>query len=291
MGKHKRQLQRPAQQNKILKDVPWTSFGRETVATRVGRSLVPVGIYPFELQPSITEDTPSVDVTAKGTEEFLLNVIGTAIQVGDGKLLTCNHVVEALFEREKKRSHYILSRLFRGNTVYAIPYPIQASVPYIDIRTSKPNPEVDLAALAALAASTDEIPYEVPHVKWGDSTRLGVGDQVILGGYAYGKQMFLFTESNRGLIQPTFYSGIISAILPATTESETRLLQLNIPAPPSMSGGAVFLPKTGEIIGMVTGGIKIGEIPLPMSYAIPSEVLAPFAENLGFKRGPRGNPT
>jgi hypothetical protein len=31
--------------------IPWNSLGRETVAFKVGRSIVPVGIYPFDLVP------------------------------------------------------------------------------------------------------------------------------------------------------------------------------------------------------------------------------------------------
>lgn len=274
---------------KTAEDIPWTSFGRETPASRVGLSLVPVGIYPFELQPSITEDTPTIDVTAPGSEEFLMNIIGTAIQAGDGKLVTCAHVVEALFESEQKLSHYILSRIFRGSRVYAVPYPIQVSIRYIDLRTNKPNPNVDLAVLLALAVSTEEIPYEIPNVRWGDSTRLGVGDPVVIGGYPYGKEMFLFTQSNRGLIQPTFYSGIVSAILPSTAPNETRLLQISIPVAGGMSGGAVFLPSTGDVVGMITSCVHVighdsAPTPLPMSYAIPSEVIAPFAENISFTR-------
>ena len=271
-------------QPKPTKEISWTSFGRETPAARVGRSLVPVGIYPFDLAPSISESTPAVDVTAPGSEGFLINILGTAIQAGEGKLVTCTHVVNALFKSEQKRPHYILSRIFRGDTVFAVPYPIQASIPYIDIRTSKPNPKVDLATLICPVVSTEELPYEIPDVKWGDSSRLGVGDPVVVGGYPYGREMFLFTQSNRGLIQPTFYTGIVSAILPATTTDETRLLQISIPVAGGMSGGAVFLPNTGEVVGMVTACVHAGDVPLPMSYAIPSEVIAPFVEKIGFTR-------
>jgi S1-C subfamily serine protease len=181
-------------------------------------------------------------------------------------------------------SHYILARAFREDTVLAVPYAIQASIWYMDIRTNKSNRDVDLAAMIVPAKSTPDAPYEVPPVKWGDSRRLGVGDSVIVGGYPYGKQMFLVTKSNRGLIQPTFYAGIVSAILPATTSSETRLLQLSIPVAGGMSGGAVLLPDTGEVVGMVTSCIHADKVPLPMSYAIPSEIIAPFIENISFGR-------
>lgn len=271
-----------SQREPATNHIPWTSFGRETPASEVGRSLVPVGLFPFELAPSINSSTKAVEVTSPGFEQYLMNIVGTAIQSGNGKLVTCAHVVDALIEREQKMSHYILARLFRGSVVYGVPYPIQASIGYIDIRTSQPNRKVDLSVLICPTESTKEVPYETPNVRWGDSTKLGVGDPVTVGGYPYGTEMFLFTKSNRGLMQPTFYSGIISAILPATSADETRLLQISVPVAGGMSGGAVFLPDTGEVVGMVTSCVHAGDIPQPMSYAIPSEVVAPFAEKIGF---------
>lgn len=192
---------------------------------------------------------------------------------------------------EKKRRHYILGRIFRGSTILAIPYSIKISVPFIDDRTRQPNPKVDLAVVFCPVRSTPERPYETSPVTWGDSGRLGVGDEVIVGGYPYGTDMFLFTQSNRGVVQPTFYPGIISAILPATKKDETRLLQISTPLARGISGGVVVLPETGEVVGMVTSNVYFpmdashtSVIPLPMSYAIPSEVIRPFVENIDFKK-------
>jgi len=157
-------------------------------------------------------------------------------------------------------------------------------IPYRDPRTNEENHGVDLSVIILPVRRTAEHPYDVPEVKWGDSAQLGVGDQVILGGYPYGKQMFLFTQSNRGIVQPTFYSGIISAILPVTAPLETRLLQISTPAAGGMSGGAVFLPDTGEVVGMITSCVHYQEeIPLPMTYALPSEIIAPFVEVITFE--------
>jgi hypothetical protein len=258
------------------------AFGRVTAAARVGRSLVPVGVYPFDLPP-YSESTPRVDATAPGNEQYLMNIVGTAMQAGDGKLITCAHVTEGLLTQHQKSRHYMLARLFREGAVLFVPYPIEISIPFIDDQTGKPNPKVDAAVIISSAKSTAELPYEVPNIKWGDSTKLGVGDAVIVGGYPYGEQMCLFTQSNRGIVQPTFYSGIISAILPITQPGETRLLQISIPVAGGMSGGAVFIPYTGEVVGMVTSCMHINQIPQPMSYAIPSEVLAPFAEAISYR--------
>jgi len=277
-----------------MQDIPWTSFGRETPISKVGRSLFPVGIFAFDLAPSIDENTPFVDTTTPEGEAYLMNIVGTAFQAGENKLVTCTHVIKELFKVEEKRPHYILGRIFRGNTVLATPYSIKISIPFIDDRTKQPNPKVDLAILYCPVRSTPERPYEAPPVTWGDSTALGVGDSVIVGGYPYGTEMFLYTQSNRGLIQPTFYPGIISAILPATRKDETRLLQISTPLAGGMSGGVVILPKTGEVVGMVTSCVHTSVepsnttmVPLPISYAIPSEVIKPFVENVTFEKQKR----
>jgi hypothetical protein len=42
-------------------------------------------------------------------------------------------------------------------------------------------------------------------------------------------------------------------------------------------------PETGNVLGMITSCMTINSIPLPMSYAIPSEVIAPFIEVISFE--------
>lgn len=265
----------------ITKNIPWKSFGRETISSRVGRSILPVGILPFAPQSITTDSLPVISMNEQNVEQFLMNIVGTAIQAENGKLVTCAHVVEALLEQKKKG--YILSRVYRDNTVVYISYSIQQALRFVDSRTNQVNKKIDLAVLLCAAKSTVSIPYETPNVAWGDSGQLGIGDEVIIGGYPYGKEMFLFTQSNRGIIQPTFYSGIVSAILPATSSEETRILQISIPSAGGMSGGAVFDPKTGKILGMVTSCVHSEGIPQPISYALPSEIIAPFVEVITFK--------
>jgi hypothetical protein len=50
-----------------------------------------------------------------------------------------------------------------------------------------------------------------------------------------------------------------------------------------MSGGAVLHPETGQVLGMITSCMMLNDIPLPMSYAIPSEIIAPFIEVISFE--------
>lgn len=265
----------------LTKNIPWKSFGKDSATSKVGLSLVPVGILPFKPLPPKPNALPVIHSNDPDAEKYLMNIVGTAIQAGDGKLITCAHVVEALIEQ--KSSGYILSRIMRDGTIIYIPYPIQCALRYIDPRTDKVNSNVDLAVLILPAKSTKLIPYGPHNVHWGDSRKLGVGDQVVIGGYPLGKEMFLITKSNRGIVQPTFYSGIVSAVLPATKSDETRIIQVNIPSAGGMSGGAMFDPKTGKVTGMVTSCVHFKSIPQPMTYVLPSEIIFPFVEVITFE--------
>ncbi|MDP3013227.1 MAG: trypsin-like peptidase domain-containing protein, partial [Candidatus Subteraquimicrobiales bacterium] len=212
----------------ITKNIPWNSLGKETVASKLGKSIVPVGILPFQPQPIEHGEMPAISMREPGAEQYLMNIAGTAIQAGDGKLVTCVHVVESLINQNA--TGYILSKIVREGTVIYVPYPIVKAIRYVDPRTDTVNHDVDLSVLLVPAKNTEDIPYEIPNIVWGDSSKLGVGDKVVICGYPHGTEMFKFTKSNRGIIQPTFYQGIVSAIMPATKPYETRIVQVSIPS-------------------------------------------------------------
>ena len=262
--------------------IPWRSFGRKTVASDIALSLLPVGVLPFKpkrLGPG--ERSSYISSQDSNFEQYLMNIVGTAIQADKGKLVTCAHVVEAV--SMKKKPGYILGRTLRDGLATYVAYPIAHALKYLDPRTEKVNSDVDLAILIVPAKDTEEHPYGIPNISWADSSQLGIGDQVIIGGYPLGENLFQITRSNRNIIQPTFYNGIVSAILPATNPTETRVIQVSIPVPGGMSGGAMFDPNTGKVLGMVTSGIDINGIPQPMTYVLPSEVIEPYVDTITFK--------
>lgn len=264
------------------KDTPWASPGRETALSRAGLSLVAVGNLPYEpaKTPKPGDPLPHIGSEDPEFEKYLMDIIGTAIQVGEGKLATCAHVVQAVIEGKKRG--YLLARTLVKGALICTAWPFEKVLRYIDPRMEKVNLDVDLAVITV--AYPDYPPhYDVPVIRWGNSTKLGVGDQVVIGGYPYGTDMFRITETNRGVIQPTFYPGIISAIIPATNPTETRLLQISAAAAGGISGGAVLDPKSGKLLGMVTSGLTSKDGSLhPVTYAIPSEVIAPYASSLSF---------
>ncbi len=103
--------------------------------SRAGQSLVPVGHVPFEpvKLPEPGGPLPAVSSTDPDFEKYLLEIVGTAIQVGEGKLATCAHVIEAV--NEEKRQGYLLTRTRSENTYAFIVWPFQKALRYIDPRT------------------------------------------------------------------------------------------------------------------------------------------------------------
>lgn len=265
---------------KKAKKIPWSSLGKETILSKAGFSLLPIGIFTNEPPESkIGDEVQLITKEDNNFEDFLMNIVGTGIQSGNGKLVTCAHVVEAI----GKKKGFILSRFVEKGVSFFGSHSFSAVIRYIDPRSGKGNLGVDLAVIISSPKITNIYPHRPPNVKWGDSSKLGVGDPIIIGGYPLGKDMFLLTKTNRGIIQPTYYEGIVSAILPATNSEETRLIQITAPSMGGISGGAMFDPKSGKVLGLVTSGAesKTGN-PLPITYALPSEIIAPFVETISF---------
>jgi len=261
----------------IFDKIPWTSFGRKTPISELSRSIVPVGNYSLDNIRKPLETTSNQD---SDFENWILDIEGTAFQVGRGKLLTCRHVCKEL--KVKNGQAYMLSNSIVRGTQAKVSHAITTWIGFADPRFRANNPNVDAGLIICPIRDSPEMPYDVPVVRWGDSTQLGVGDRVLIGGFPLGKDMFVTNTTNRGLVQPTFYDGIISAILPATKPKETRLLQISSVAMGGISGGVVCCPDTGFVLGMVTSGITSGGVSLPITYAIPSEVLQPWSDAVNF---------
>jgi len=260
--------------------IPWASTGRLTPAYRVTQSLLPLGILPFEPHPPKAE-IDGIGSDSPDAEKYLMHIVGTAIQVDQGKLLTTGDSIEAV--RPHQADPFVLAHLVRGNGRVFIPYRIAQALRYVDPRTNAVNPTVDLALLIVPARSTEAVPYEVKPIHWGDSTQAGVGDPVMVAGYPLGTDLFLEYKSNRGFIQPTVYSGIIGAIVPAIQPTDTRLFRITVPGIGGISGGVVFNPKNGEVLGMVTTSMHSAALPQPVIYAIPSEILHPYVKGVTFQ--------
>lgn len=269
---------------KAFDRIPWKSFGRATPLSQVARSLVAVGNHSNLSTPN--NEHRYISSLDDGFEDWMMEIVGSAFQAGPGKLLTCWHVCDGL--RVRERQAYVQARLLRDGDLVISHFPISAVMSFVDPRIDAGNRDIDIGLAICPAIDTPEYPYRVPNIQWGDSTEVGVGDRVILGGFPLGTNLFRATDTNRAIMQPSFFEGIISAILPASSIRETRLFQISSIALGGMSGGVVCRPDTAEVIGMVTSGLSGQEgFDYPITYAIPSEVLRPFAEAVNFEAGGR----
>lgn len=227
-------------------------------------------------------DATTIRLGDTGYEDALMDIVGTAFKVGEGKFLTCWHVCQGLRVRE---GCAYLQTTEEKNGVWVKRYwPVGSQLNFVDPRIKAGNPEIDVGLIISPMAHEKYQSIEPPSVKWGNSSKLGIGDRVLIGGFPLGRDMFLALQTNRGIVQPSFFEGIISAIIPATNERETRLLQISSVALGGISGGIVCDPLNGKVLGMVTSGLTNGaDVSLPITYAIPSEVLRPWCDAISYK--------
>ena len=274
----KRKLRR--QYDEFATIIPWASMGQASVVSEVGRSLLPIGVYDRSL-PVQQYEGSSKEITNQDVdfEKYLLNIVGTAIQTGTGKLVTCLHVVDDIAKLSSK-GYVLVSRKLSENTIIhtACPFDSSRAIKYIRPGQKKGDAGVDLAVIPFVPRDRHGNVIDTPSIVWGDSTELAVGKRVLIGGYPYGTDLFKIAQTNRGVVQPSFFDGIVSAIIPAQNERETRLIQLSTPAAGGMSGGAVLDPETGTAYGMITSSLEdLNGALHPVTYAIPSEVILPYS--------------
>lgn len=266
--------------------IPWASMGRQSIVSKVGQCLLPIGIFDSSLPVSQYEGS-SKEVSTRDAdfEKYLLNIVGTAIRTGTGKLVTCLHVVESI-DYQSSKGYALVRRILSKNTISHTACAFGSALKYVRPGKKRGNPGVDLAVIPFVPRDRHGDIIDTQSIVWGDSTKLGVGDRVLLGGFPYGTELFKITQTNRGIVQPSFFDGIVSAIIPALNEQETRLIQLSTQAAGGMSGGAVFDPETGAAYGMITSGIEgEGGVLHPVTYAIPSEVILPYSGAINYDSG------
>ena len=96
-ARNRRAAPEPANLKQALERVPWASRGRETPISRLARSIVPVGnkagVPKGDLALHIAIQDPA-------HEDWVMDIQGTAFQVGRGKLYTAG----TLWKRSGSRS-------------------------------------------------------------------------------------------------------------------------------------------------------------------------------------------
>jgi serine protease Do len=161
--------------------------------------------------------------------------------VETGLILTTNHVVES----------HINTKMARWLRVWlpARPKPI----PY-QVAGYLSDPSHDLCLLWVDDDGRLPAPLTI-----GWDYQIREGEDVALCGYPYGFTN-LFERGKPGLrgINSVAQRAIVSALWPyqSSRGSEIALMQLDTLTNPGNSGGPVFLPSTGEVIGVLTGFLQ-----------------------------------
>ncbi|MEW9798960.1 S1 family peptidase [Alteromonas sp. CYL-A6] len=240
----------------ILLMLTWavsTSFGYASslpdTVERVTPSVVAIGLYsPL--------DSPAP------------NVLGTGFVIGDGRTVVTNyHVVEKVLDPTIVQYYTVLSGEGRQVMQYKA-------------KVDKVDPKHDLALLT--------INETLPAMTLADKNYERPGSAIAFTGFPIGAINGLYHATHTGVLAavtpdaiPTRDSSQLSLKMLERLEAPDLIYQLDAIAYPGNSGSPVYLPDTGEVIGVISKVLvrdtkeSALSSPTGITYAVPvKELLA-----------------
>ncbi len=194
-------------------------------------------------------------------------ILGTGFLIADTTAITNNHVIEALHRPVKGRrlpqswefllfvhptavGWRVLFQQVKGEGVLD---PVRMDIALLEFDRPPSDPEFEVCQ----------------PVRFGDLAQLRVSQPVAVTGYPHGEAM-LKRGQEQYRFGPVLQQGYISAIAPidAIPGGAVNELLLDVRAAGGMSGSPVFVPATGDVIGMLSGG-WVGTRLVTTSIAIP----------------------
>lgn len=111
----------------------------------------------------------------------------------------------------------------------------------------------------------------------GDASDVDEGLRVATCGWPYGTQVHRAGEP----VAPSFAWGTVSNIMPhpQTAPERRKEYWIQMPVNPGNSGGGVFNPKTGEIMGIVVSLLEVRGVRAGLAQAVPIELARPGIDN------------
>lgn len=190
-------------------------------------------------------------------------VIGTGFLVRSNLVMTNRHVINSLRTAitDLKMTHELLFVRFlkeigKGFVEWSyVPKKIQIYKPEeVDVGFIEFIDDAENKLLVKPVEFTNNLPSLFP------------GQPVGVVGFPYGTEGLAKPYSNQEIYRfgPVLQQGYISAIAPYHGKRTLTKLLLDIRTAKGMSGAAVFLPQTGEVIGIHEGGTE-----WTLAYAIP----------------------
>jgi S1-C subfamily serine protease len=234
------------------------------------------------LKDTIAQVKPSI--VGVGTQDPMRRpqfaVLGTGFAVGDGlHIITARHV---LFSRNVGgESAAVKLAIFLGDGEAGAVR--EAEVVHEDTL-------LDITILKITGAS-------LPVLRWEDNLWLEDGTEIAFTGYPIGAAYGLYKATHRGMVSatmplatPTRGGGALSAEAIANLRKKRLVYQLDATSLPGNSGGPIYDPETGVVMGMINA-IHVHESketgqrqPTGISFAIPSSYLAQIRAEYMAKR-------
>lgn len=212
--------------------------------------------------------------TFQTTRRPPVRLLGTGFVVGDGTLVVTNaHVLPALLAVEKKETLAIFAGRGRRAERRAA-------------RQVAVDPVHDLAILRVEGKP-------LPALQLGEASRVREGDSIAFTGFPIGAVLGLYPVTHRGIV-----SAISPIVLPASQDRQLtaalikrmrdpfEIFQLDATAYPGNSGSPLYLPRTGEVVGILNmvfvkeSKETVLEKPSGIAYAIPVRHLKALLETL-----------
>lgn len=242
-----------------------------------------------DLATTIANVTPSIVIVGTyhkmGSPRFTLH--GTGFAVAGGRVVTNAHVVSAAREGPEGSSIVVRQALTSGDDA--------GSMRPTTLETS--DPIHDLAVLRVEGPP-------LPALSLGDSDRVREGHSVAFTGFPIGGALGYSPVTHRGIVSAVTSiappsqtaRGLNENLVRAIKSGPFRVFQLDATAYPGNSGGPMFDPETGKVLGIISmvfvKGTKEAALSQPsgISYAIPANHLLPMlggaSENLTPPKAP-----
>ena len=202
---------------------------------------------------------------AKAGQPFDLKsvtVLGTGFVVENrGIVVTAKHVVEPLFNSLQGLAPAQMATADQIKIVTEAPPSVTGNTismnwivgTVVAVRLSN---VLDLAVLTFAVDAMNKGSFNALAISHGLCQQ---GDEVGVCGYPFGQQLHADVYNNQPAVIPSFSAGIVSVVFPHPDAPPAfqAIFQMDAMINGGNSGGPVFKPGTGEVVGVVTHSVNI----------------------------------
>lgn len=186
-------------------------------------------------------------------------IFGTGFVIDDGIVVTNDHVIKAISKLPKPPDcprgvwpvkcllwHHIPQKGLATITLDVIGVIRISHMEHGKSYYGPPKPDVAFVHVKMKNLPKANVKYNLEEIK--------EGREIATAGFPMGTET-LMAPGYLHQLTPTLQKGIISAILPFQCESPHALM-INVMVQGGASGSPVFLPETGDVIGVVYAGLN-----------------------------------